>query len=550
MLHGAAQGGLNGHGAVVGHVEQPGHRAVNSLELAPPGLPHHQLYRLGVALVELLHLGEHVDAGLEGVLLHLELDMALLGLLGLFPAGLQPQAVAVEHILEGIPVLPGLGQLLLGRVPALLKLAHPLLTGGQLLMHRLIPVQQLLGRGGQGGEQSLGLGGGGVFHRLLPAQLLQLSGQGACGADGLLGLPLFRGQLRRQGVQLAHQRPQTLLPLGNLGADGVGPPLLLLQLPPDAVPVLQVVLDVGPEYRHGVFQSVGVGLPLHHLEADALGLHVLVPHLGGVLLGGGVEGLHRPLGLLLLADGVLVVGQGLDGPRPYVLQLLQPQGDLQPPQLVPQHQELPGLLALCAEGLHLELQLVDLVGDAHQVLLGALQLALGLLLPVAEAGDTGGLLKDLPAVGALDGQNLVNAALPDDGVALAAQAGVHEQLVHVLQADGAAVDVVLALAGAVVPPGDHHLALLHREDVVGVVQHQGDLREALLSAHRRAAEDYVLHLAAPQGLGGLLPHDPADGVGDIRFPASVGAHNGGHVLPEGEHRLVRKGFEPLDFQRF
>lgn len=83
-------------------------------------------------------------------------------------------------------------------------------------MHRLIPVQQLLGRGGQGGEQSLGLGGGGVFHRLLPAQLLQLSGQGACGADGLLGLPLFRGQLRRQGVQLAHQRPQTLLPLGNL----------------------------------------------------------------------------------------------------------------------------------------------------------------------------------------------------------------------------------------------------------------------------------------------------------------------------------------------
>ena len=68
--------------------------------------------------------------------------------LGFFPAGLQPQAVAVEHILKGIPVLPGLGQLLLGRVPALLKLAHPLLTGGQLLMHRLIPVQQLLGRGG------------------------------------------------------------------------------------------------------------------------------------------------------------------------------------------------------------------------------------------------------------------------------------------------------------------------------------------------------------------------------------------------------------------
>ena len=294
-------------------------------------------------------------------------------------------------------------------------------------MHRLIPVQQLLGRGGQGGEQSPGSSGG-VSTVLLPAQLLQLSGQGACGADGLLGLPLFRGQLRRQGVQLAHQRLQTLLPLGNLGADGVGPPLLLLQLPLDAVPVLQVVLDVGPEYRHGVFQSVGVGLPLHHLEADALGLHVLVPHPGGVLLGGGVEGLHRPLGLLLLADGVLVVGQGLDGPRPYVLQLLQPQGDLQPPQLVPQHQELPGLLALGAEGLHLELQLVDLVGDAHQVLLGALQFPLGLLLLVAAVGDPRRLLKDLPPLGALGGEDLVDAALADEGVPLLAQAGVHEEL--------------------------------------------------------------------------------------------------------------------------
>ena len=73
-------------------------------------------------------------------------------------------------------------------------------------------------------------------------------------------------------------------------------------------------------------------------------------------------------------------------------------------------------------GLHLELQLVNLIVDAHQILLGALQLALGLLLPVAVAGDAGGLLKDLPAVGGLDGQDLVNFALADDGVALPAQA--------------------------------------------------------------------------------------------------------------------------------
>ena len=236
------------------------------------------------------------------------------------------------------------------------------------------------------------------------------------------------------------------------------------------------------------------------------------------------------------------------GPQP--LQGVQPHGDLQPLQLVPQHQELSGPLTLLPQGLHLELQLGDLVVDPDQVLVRMDQLPLCLLLPVAVAGDAGGLLKDLPAVGRLDGQDLVNPALADDGVALPAQAGVHEQLVDVLEAHRAAVDVVFALPRAVVPPGDHHLRLLHVEDVGGVVQHQGDLGIPRLAALGRAAEDDVLHLAPPQGPGGLLPHHPADGVRDIGFARPVGAHNGGDVLAEGEHRLVGKGLEALDLQCF
>ena len=549
VLHGAAQGGLDGHGAPVGHVDEPRHRAVDAPELAPLGLPHHQFDRLGVALIQLFHLGEHVDAALEGVFLHLELDVALLRLPGLLLPAVQPQAVAVDHVLEGVPILPGLIQGLAGLPLLCFEGLEPLLPGGELLPHRLVPIQQLLGGGGQGGQQGLGLGRGGGLHRLLLPQLLQLGGQGAGGAGGLVGLRLAGGQLGLELLRLRRQLVQPGPPLGDLGGNGARPALLLLQLPPDAIPVLQVVLDVGFQHGDGVLQAVGVGLPLHHLEADALGLHVLVPHPGGVPLGGGVEFLHRLLGLRLLAGGVLVVRRGLDGPGPDLLQLLQPQGDLQPPQLVPQQQEAPGLLTLLAQGLHLQLQLVDLVGDAHQVLLGALQLALGLLLPVAEAGDAGGLLKDLPAVSALDGQYLVDAALADDGISLPAQAGVHEQLIDVLEPDGAAVDVVLTLAGAVVPPGDHHLALLQGKQVVGIVQHQGYLGKALLLAQGGAAEDHILHLAPPQGLGGLLPHDPADGVGDIRFSAAVGAHDGGDVLVKGQHRLVRKGLEPLDFQR-
>ena len=134
---------------------------------------------------------------------------------------------------------------------------------------------------------------------------------------------------------------------------------------------------------------------------------------------------------------------------------------------------------------------------------------------MAVAGNACCLLKDLPTVGRLDGEDLVNPPLADDGITLPAQAGVHKQFVDILQPDGAPVDIVFALSGAVVPPGDHHLRFLHVEEVGGVVQHQGHLGVPRLLALGGAAENHVLHLAPPQRPGGLLPHHPADGVGDV-----------------------------------
>ena len=86
--------------------------------------------------------------------------------------------------------------------------------------------------------------------------------------------------------------------------------------------------------------------------------------------------------------------------------------------------------------------------------------------------------------------------------------------------------------------------------MLGIVQNQGDLRVARLLSLQGTAEDDVLHLAAPEGLGGLLAHDPADGVGDIRFAAAVGADNGSDVLAKAQDGLIREGFEPLYFQCF
>ena len=141
--------------------------------------------------------------------------------------------------------------------------------------------------------------------------------------------------------------------------------------------------------------------------------------------------------LQLLPQGLPVGGGGvqssfqLDAAGAQLLQLLQPQGNLQSPQLVPHHQIFLGLLRLHPQGLHLKFQLADLVVDAHQILLRALELPLRLLFAVAVLGDARRLFKDLTSVRALHRQNLVNFALSDDGIAFPTQAGVHKQLIDI-----------------------------------------------------------------------------------------------------------------------
>ena len=122
--------------------------------------------------------------------------------------------------------------------------------------------------------------------------------------------------------------------------------------------------------------------------------------------------------------------------------------------------------------------------------------------------------------------------MTDDGIALAAHAGIHEQLVHIAQAHGLLVDIVFRFAAAVVPARDGDLGLLHAgEDVLGVVEHERHLRKAHLVARFRAAENDILHLLAAQRAGILLAHDPANGVRNIRFAASV----------RPEHRIDKPG---------
>ena len=102
------------------------------------------------------------------------------------------------------------------------------------------------------------------------------------------------------------------------------------------------------------------------------------------------------------------------------------------------------------------------------------------------------------------------------------------------------VDIVFAVPGAVIAPGDHHLVGIVGQRPVGIVQGQCGLREAHSGTLLGAAEDHILHFRAPEGLAALFTHDPEDGIGDIRFSGAVGPHDGGNIVAETDQSLVRE----------
>ena len=205
-----------------------------------------------------------------------------------------------------------------------------------------------------------------------------------------------------------------------------------------------------------------------------------------------------------------------------------------------------GHLGLAAQRLELAADLAEQVGEPGQVALGRVQLAERLLLALAVLEDAGGLLDEAAAVLGGRVQDRVELALPDDHVHLAADAGVAEQLLHVEQPAGVAVDGVLRPAVAEHGAADRDLGVLDRQGAVGVVDGQLHLGAAQRRAARRTGEDDVLHLAAAQRLGALLTHHPGERVHDVGLARAVGPHDAGDAGLELQGRRGGEGLEALE----
>ncbi len=134
------------------------------------------------------------------------------------------------------------------------------------------------------------------------------------------------------------------------------------------------------------------------------------------------------------------------------------------------------LLGLGLQGVVAAPHLLEDALDVAHVLLGLLELPLGLLAPHAESRDARRLLEDVAPFLGLVGEQLVDLALLHDGVGRLADARVEEQLAHVAELHGVVVDEVLALPRAVQPPADGHLGQVEGEDLVLVGDAAGSPR--------------------------------------------------------------------------
>ncbi len=193
-------------------------------------------------------------------------------------------------------------------------------------------------------------------------------------------------------------------------------------------------------------------------------------------------------------------------------------------------------------------QLGHQVLDPVEVGLHRVQLPQRLLLALAVLEDAGRLLDEGASAHRVGVQDGVQLPLPDDDVHLAADAGVGEQFLDVQQAAGLAVERVLAAAVAEHGPGDGHLGVVDRQGAVGVVDGEADLGAAERGAPAGPGEDDVLHLAAAQRLGPLLPHHPGQRVHHVRLAGAVGADDAGDARLEAQGGAGGEGLEPAQRQ--
>ena len=197
------------------------------------------------------------------------------------------------------------------------------------------------------------------------------------------------------------------------------------------------------------------------------------------------------------------------------------------PQILHESLVAPGFAGLTLERSDLAFDLFDDVLHSNEIHLGVFELPQGLFFLSLVFRDAGGLLEDRPAVLRSAAEDLVDLPLLHDRVGAAADTGIHEELVNVLEPAGCLVEKIFALAVAIDAARDPDLVPIRPEFLFALRKCHRHLRHAQSRAAVGATENDVRHFPATQGFCGLLAEHPPDGIQHIRLAAAVRADDGG-----------------------
>ena len=457
-MQAAAHHGVQGHFQFLWHLHQLSHHAAH-LGIVGAVLQS-PLDGVGVAVHVPGHFAQRPQPSPGGLQIQRQLLHAVVFFfifrrqsahIGLQPLGLGPGFLQFLHHLalhvQGVLMLP-MQRLALGG-----QFGFVFPQTGQIFLH-LRAHGLLLGLGVAGVAQTVD---GGQNVRLVFVQrhfgLIRRQGGFVCG--GLRRIQLLPGFL--QGlpsafvlvVALVGQLPQLLQPgaaalhvllhAANIGLQGLRP---LLHAVPGSLQLMQLLRGQAafrPRLADGVVQALH-GLVNGGALAAVLLQSRFVPQQRVPQLLAGVVQLPHAGGQLILLEQEDIHFQRLE--------------------LAGQFLIFQGALGLLVQGIDAAAQFVQQVLHAVQVFQRAVQLALGFLLAHAEHADARRLLKYLAAILALVGQNVVDAALTDVGIAVLAHAGIVEKLLDILQAAGGFVEEIFAVPVSVQPAGDGHFGII------------------------------------------------------------------------------------------
>ncbi len=207
------------------------------------------------------------------------------------------------------------------------------------------------------------------------------------------------------------------------------------------------------------------------------------------------------------------------------------------------------LLRLTSQRSESSLEFGDDIGGPQQVLTRGVHLPLRGCFLGLESRDARGFVDDVATLFGFGVDDPPDLALGDDRVALGTRAGPHQQLRDVTQAGWDLVDEVFACAVGEQSPGDRDIPRVEvREVVIPVVlEREGDLCHAAGASRAAAGEDHIGHAGAPQMLGALFAHGPADRINDVGLAATVGPDDARDVIVHEDHLAVRERLEALNF---